>query len=157
MWFCIFDFQHTKEELLVRPDFFMIGLLDLCFSSAIFWKYVLQASCNGLFILLIILWGLDSPTGSADFDGKNGSLWLCGTLVYCSVVWVANLKIYQKTNTHSFFSFFFIFGSIGSFYLFLWVENLYAYFNQVYLIFDPLFGRYQPWAILVCICGFNYF
>jgi hypothetical protein len=37
-------------------------------------------------------------------QGKNGSFWVDGTMVYAAVVLVVNLKIAQKTNTHTWVS-----------------------------------------------------
>ena len=61
-----------------------------------------------------------------DYDKANhqfsfGGLDDAGALIMSAMVWMANIKILISSNSHTFWSFFWIFGSIGWFYLFEWV------------------------------------
>ena len=64
--------------------------------------------------------------------GSAANFWLTGTTVYAVVVIVVSLKILHLTNTHSFMSQFWFWGSLLSFWGALWLENLFKFFPDVY-------------------------
>ena len=41
MLFALFDQQYQKEELMKKPSLYKIGLKNQCFSTEIFWKWIL--------------------------------------------------------------------------------------------------------------------
>lgn len=41
MWFAIFDFEHTKEDLLSDPKYYKIGFKDMEFNKSVFWRWIL--------------------------------------------------------------------------------------------------------------------
>lgn len=36
-WFCTFDWQYTKQQLMADPSLYSIGLQDRCFNKFVFW------------------------------------------------------------------------------------------------------------------------
>lgn len=73
------------------PTLYSIGLKNICFSTIVFFQNIMNAIINGLFIMLICFRGLDGNV--SNFEGKSGSFWVDGTMVYAVVVLVVNLKI----------------------------------------------------------------
>lgn len=43
-WFCTFDWQHTKEQLLSNPFYYRIGLKNQCFNSFNFIRWYFYAA-----------------------------------------------------------------------------------------------------------------
>jgi hypothetical protein len=54
--------------------------------------------------------------GTSNDNGNNGDLWLEGTFAYGAIVIFVNMTILYGSFSHSFFSLFFIFGSVASFF-----------------------------------------
>ncbi len=53
MWFSIFDFEHSKKELLSDPKYYRIGFKDIEFNKYVFWRWIMYGILQGLCILLI--------------------------------------------------------------------------------------------------------
>ena len=60
--------------------------------------------------------------------GSSLDLWSTGTLIYSSVVLVANWKIVQYTKSHTLISALIVFLSVFMYYLTIYVMNDYSYF-----------------------------
>ena len=56
--------------------------------------------------------------------GRIGDIWLTGTYVYLAVVILSNTRIVYDSNSHTVYSIVIILGSVGSFYVFFYLENL---------------------------------
>ena len=127
MWFAVYDLQYKRDKYLLDPSLYSIGLQNVCFSTAVFFQNIINAIVNGLFIMLICFRGLDGHV--ANNQGKNGSFWVDGTMVYAVVVLVVNLKIAQKTNSHTWISTALISASVIVFWLQLAAESAIPYFS----------------------------
>lgn len=91
LWFALSDFQYSKEEFMRNPKLFGIGLRNECFSTAIFWRWVLYASAQAFlifFVCIVLNEGIHIYS-----NGTTAGLWLSGHNAYATVVIVANLKL----------------------------------------------------------------
>ena len=93
---------------------------------------------------------------SINADGKNGSFWFDGTVMYGVVCTYANLWLIQRTNTHDGVLIFLNIYAIASFYVWWWFENLYSVFPQVYGIFDNCFSMTSVWLVTLLLIWANY-
>jgi hypothetical protein len=115
MWFAVYDLQHTRERFLTEPSLYSIGLKNVCFSTVVFFQNIINAIVNALFIMMICYRGLDGHVSNS--EGKSGSFWVDGTMVYAVVVLVVNLRIAQKTNSHTWVSTVLLSASVLLFWL----------------------------------------
>lgn len=88
MWFATFDFQKRKEEFLENPSYYSIGLKNELFNNRIFWRWIVYAAWQALFILLICF---ESFERTLSDHGQTSGLWSDGMIVYAGVVLVANI------------------------------------------------------------------
>lgn len=65
--------------------------------------------------MIICYEGLDGLVSNN--EGKSGSFWVDGTMVYAAVVLVVNLKVALKTNSHTWVSTLLIFLSVLTFWI----------------------------------------
>ena len=76
---------------MTKPKLYKIGLKDLCFSTWIFWRWILYGFTMSAFVFFISFYSFnESP--SLD-SGNYGDLWLEGTFAYGAVVILANITI----------------------------------------------------------------
>jgi len=47
VWFAIMDIEILKEELLQKPEYYDLGLLNLCFSNYIFLRWFFYGAWQG--------------------------------------------------------------------------------------------------------------
>ena len=64
------------------------------------------------------------------------------------VVIIANIKILNSTSNHTFFSYFIILSSIGSFYLVVYVENILPFVHHLYGVFK--YAMVMPQFYFLC-------
>jgi len=116
-WYSIFDWQHTKEELLSNVKHYSIGLENKCFNPFLFWTWYIMAIWQGAVLLFLTFNTLDESSGEQyvnntflkDIPGGktiSGSLILNGLFIFQAIVILVNVKIFIQTNTHSFMSVF---------------------------------------------------
>lgn len=75
---------------------------------------------------------LDSDTG------RNSTMLVDGQLVYLGVVTLVNIKVLTSTSNHTFFTFFFTFGSIMNYVICFYVINLIEA-SDIYMLFGFVF------------------
>lgn len=114
IWFAVFDWEHSKEKLLSEPMMYRIGLDDVYFSRSEFWRWFVYACWQGILLVIIIFVTMDS---AQEQNGQIGGLTNDGNFMFCALVIIVNVKILISSFEHSFWSLFFIFGSILSFFL----------------------------------------
>ena len=154
MWYAVFDEEYTKKEFHTNPLLYSIGQNSECYSM----KLLVLTLVKGIFhALLITMFVFVSLNGVAiTEEGYNGSLWFSGTLLYAIVVIIANMWIFQRTNSHTVVSFILIYGSFMIFFLWWWFENLYPAFPELYGIFDDILGQGKAWLVILLSVWFNY-
>lgn len=96
IWFAIFDFQHTKEYFLQRPETYAIGLKNQCFNTKVFWQWFSFGAFQALVILMTTLYCLSL---SSQTDGSEVGIWEAGEVVYAAVVLVVNAQMLSAFNT----------------------------------------------------------
>ena len=154
MWYAVFDEEYTKKEFHTNPLLYSIGQNSECYSM----KLLVLTLVKGIFhALLITMFVFVSLNGVAiTEEGYNGSLWFSGTLLYAIVVIIANMWIFQRTNSHTVVSFILIYGSFMIFFLWWWFENLYPAFPELYGIFNDILGQGKAWLVILLSVWFNY-
>jgi hypothetical protein len=109
------------------PKYYRVGLRVDPLSKRKFLAWCFYGALSSGWVFVI---------GFIPIGGNTGSFWLAGNFAYFGVVIVANIKVLTSTNNHSFFTFFFIFGSILLFFVVYLIESMIPQF--------PLFGSVVP-------------
>jgi magnesium-transporting ATPase (P-type) len=143
--FAVLDWQHTKDEFCDKPLLYLIGLRNSCFTPSLFKVEMLQAVVNGLVVLLTVFFSI------SDF-------WIAACLVYFVIVVVANLKIAQKMNNHTWISTFFFGFSILMFLLQFLIESKVASVSNanIYKTFSRFFSTPQVWYVVILLSWVNF-
>ena len=132
IWFGIFDWEHPKEDFLSHPSYFKIGLKNRCFNSFLFWRWYFYATWQSILIFWLTFKTFEISIGihkiETDKDKEytlvsTETMRLNGVFIVESICILANLKVFVATNRHNFFSFFWIIGSIGAFYVQFYCES----------------------------------
>jgi len=53
IWYAIFDYEYTKEELLYEPSYYRIGITNACFNKTIVLRWYADAIWLSLMITFI--------------------------------------------------------------------------------------------------------
>jgi phospholipid-transporting ATPase len=118
MFFALFDQEHTKRELMESPKLYKIGLKNQCFSTWLFWKWIIYGfSMSAVVFYISFVTFNESPT----VEGELGDLWLMGTFAYGAIVIVANMTILYGSYSHTFISVFMIFASVAAYFVIIWL------------------------------------
>jgi phospholipid-transporting ATPase len=54
IWFAVFDWEHKKEDLLAHPKYYSIGLNDVFFNTAAFWRWFVYAVWQGILLVIVV-------------------------------------------------------------------------------------------------------
>ncbi len=118
MMFALFDQQHTKAHLLQYPKLYKIGLKNQCFSTLIFWKWIIY----GFFMSAVVFFvSFVTFNESASESGQLGDLWLEGTFAYGAIVIIANMTILYGSYSHTVFSLLIIAASVSAYFSIVWL------------------------------------
>lgn len=143
--FAMLDQEVTKKTFLTDPQKYCIGLTNEYFSYNLVTRTIFKGIFNGLLTVMFVMQGLNgSHVGEY---GKNGDLWVSGTLIYAVVIVNANLFVMQRTSTHNWISTTFLILSVASFYLCFYVESLYPWSGPLYQLWDHGMGQKRVWII----------
>ncbi len=44
VWYAIFDYEFTKEELFATPKYYLIGPTNKCFNQRVFWLWIAKGT-----------------------------------------------------------------------------------------------------------------
>ena len=114
MMFALFDQEHTKIELMTVAKHYKIGLKNLCFSTWLFWRWIMYGFIISAFVFFISFFTFNwSPS---ILNGNDGDLWLEGVFAYGSVVIIANTTILYGSSSHTIPSILIILVSVASFF-----------------------------------------
>jgi magnesium-transporting ATPase (P-type) len=118
MLFALFDQEYLKDELMAKPKLYKIGLKNQCFSTKIFWQWILYgfAMSSIVFYVSFVTFN-ESPSE----QGQLGDMWLEGTFAYGAIVIVANMTILYGSYSHSIISFFMIVLSVSAYFGIFWL------------------------------------
>ena len=84
-----------------------------------------------------------------DHKGQPSSLWVTGTHIYGMVVIIANIKVWNATSNHTFYSNAVILGSIASFYFTVFAMSQFQMFNYLYGLFSHAMN--MPQFYFICV------
>ena len=113
VWFGVFDLEFNQFFLVNNSKFYIQGIYKLLFNTKIFWINIFI----GIFQSFIHFFVMNFTFKNFNSKGFSYDYWIMGEFIYCVIINVANLKILIDSNNHSYFSVFFIFGSIILYYL----------------------------------------
>jgi phospholipid-transporting ATPase len=121
--FAVFDFEYEKSELLKNPKHYKIGFNNELFAKKVFSKWFLTGMLYGALIFFLCFFAInsDSPNGKT-----NSNIAVSGQLVFTSVVFLANMKIFLSSHNITGLSWFFCHCSSLVFALFFWFFNLFS-------------------------------
>ena len=98
------------------------GPKGVFFNFILFWRWIVLGIMQSILVyylgFICLNWSPDPNSG------RLGDIWLTGTYVYFAVVILANTRIIIDSNSHTWYSLMIIALSIGSFYIFFYLENL---------------------------------
>ena len=100
------------------PKLYKIGLKNQCFSTWLFWKWIIYGfSMSAVVYYISFMTFNESPT----IEGQLGDLWLMGTFAYGAIVILANLTILYGSYSHTFFSILTIFASVLAYFAIIYL------------------------------------
>lgn len=109
---------------MLQPKHYKMGLNGECFSTLIFWGWLLYGFLQSLLVYFlsfnIFNWAID-PLG-----GRIGDLWMIGTFAYGAIVILSNSRIAYDSHSHYTLTIIFLLLSIGSFFLVFYLMNLWS-------------------------------
>lgn len=117
--FALFDQEHEKSELMSKPKLYKIGLKNLCFSTWIFWRWILYGFTMSAFVFFLSFFTF-SESQSIE-SGNYGDLWLHGVFAYGAVVILANMTLLYGSSSHTFYSLAILGSSVGAFFVIFWL------------------------------------
>lgn len=160
MYFALFDYEYTREELLKKPYLYKIGLQNKNFSNLVFWRWVFYGIWQGYLLMYVCFRALNN---NADVNAKYGGLDIEGTFTFIMVVVVVNVKILMSTHLYTFWSFFFSIGStliavLVWYLLNLWpADQLFGTFTHIWDFSSFYFGTvFIASGIIMVDIGLNW-
>jgi magnesium-transporting ATPase (P-type) len=152
VWFAVYDWEHSKEALLANPKLYKIGLNDVYFNKWVFWRWFATAVAQGIAILIITFDTLETDYGQ---DAGTGGIWLDGTAVFTTMVFLANLKVILRSYEWTFWMFFFGIGSTLFYIGFFWMLSEFDT-NNLFGIFQKTWSSLNVWLLLLFfLCAFS--
>ena len=104
---------------MAKPKHYKIGLKNLCFSTWIFWRWILYGFAMSAFVFFISFYSFNESPSIV--TGNYGELFIQGVFAYGSVVILANMTILYGSSSHSIYSLAIIAISVGSFFVLFWL------------------------------------
>lgn len=113
IWFAVFDWEYSKEELLNSPSLYRCGLEDVFFDKTTFWRWFFYAVWQGIALLAI---SFETMSGANDGADQMGELPVQGNFIFCALVILVNVKVLISSFQQTFWIGFWVIGSIGTFF-----------------------------------------
>ena len=132
VWYALYDFQFKKEEFLTNSKHYSIGLNKECFSTKVFWNWVLYGFFHGLTLLMICLYCLEVTQNNT---GSPSDLFTSGHFVYGGAVIIVTLNLANNMTSYHYIAYILCILSVMSFWVWLYLENLFVFFKEVFGIF----------------------
>ena len=151
-WYCTFDWQYTKRELLGDPLLYRIGLEDRCFNTFTFARSSFNAVWQSALLLLLPFATMDESPGVSgggrEQTSTASSLVLNGVFIFQAIVWLVNVKLFVLTHTHSCLSVFWQLGSVAAFYIVYACLSAYSATDDLYQTLGVLFSFRTQYILL---------
>lgn len=120
-WFAVFDFEYPKEVLNNNPVLYKAGPRNKHFGKLKFWLWILYATLQALLLFYLVIYTFEMDYLSP--NGKNGSLWTDGVIIFACVVIIVNIEVISASNLHYLAGAIIQLLSIVSFFMFYWIES----------------------------------
>jgi magnesium-transporting ATPase (P-type) len=112
--FAIYDTQYLRKDLMSQPKLYKLGLKNQCFSTGIFWQWIIKGILQGG---LIFYMSFVPFTWGGSWNGKLGDLWMSGTCAYGAVVILVNMTMLHDSYSHTIWSVLIIILSVSFFFI----------------------------------------
>lgn len=100
VWYCTFDFEHTKEKFMSEPLLYKIGLRNYCFNKFQFFRWYFYGVWQCALILFLTFRTFEETSDTYRNNYVSGSLILDGNFMLMTFVYLVTVKIFISTNTH---------------------------------------------------------
>lgn len=98
MFYCLFDFEFSKKDLMANPKHFRLGLEDKSFTTLRFWSWCLYAGYHSVIILVFVF--ICSEQSLME-DGKNYNFWAGGHNVYLACILTVSFVLFRNIHNHN--------------------------------------------------------
>ena len=119
-WYALFDWQFPKEELYNNPIHYRLGMENRCFSTTIFWRWLIYAFFQAI---MVLYFGLIFPCNTLTASGKDYFFWDGGHFVYMLCIFLVSFVLLKMTNNHTVFGSILLFLSASSFFWVFYLET----------------------------------
>ena len=153
LWFGIYDSELTISAAMNNAKFYN-SINKHLYNNFNFWRWIIRGILQGLLIFLYIFSSnnIYANNNSGEIQDFKSS----GMMTYSLVIIIVNMKVFQLTNVHGVASLFFLFFSIGSYYIltcFMSKDPKMFYFGVFWIMIKNI--RYFFILFLLCI-GFTF-
>jgi len=147
-WYALFDWQYPKQQLVDEPIHYRLGMENKCFSTGIFWKWLIYAFFQGIMVLFL---GMYFPSNSPTPNGKDYFFWDGGHFVYFLCIFLVSGVLLKRMNNYNAFGVGLLFVSATSFFWVLYLECEFLKTSVVYAIWISFLSSPTAWlgSILV--------
>lgn len=112
--YAVFDREIDYDRLESNPEYFKLGLDGKLLDSWEFWGWLLEAIIQAFIITFVSVYALASIPGQ---DGRVGDMWIVSSMIFGSVVILANLKVFLFSYSHYWFTVMILIVSVAVYYL----------------------------------------
>lgn len=147
--YALIDREFELDHLQNSTTLYKIGQKNEKFNTSyLFMRWISRSAMQSL---LVCFFGYITVEYNFVANGMMFDYWTTGMAIFTAIVIVANLELFIIHNTHNFFSYFFIYGSIGFYFGVLFVSGFFPG-NPLYQILNRLIETPQFYLfILACI------
>lgn len=133
--YAVLDRQYEITNLENAPSFYLDGPRRVLFNTnQLFSRWIARAAMQSLIICFFAFFMIEYNFVS---NGLLHDFWTTGMAIFTGVVIVANLELFNIHNSHSTLTYFFIFGSIGLYFVTLLIFSNFKS-NALYMSFSRL-------------------
>jgi magnesium-transporting ATPase (P-type) len=144
-----------------KAKLYKIGIKDQCFSTWLFWKWIIYGFAQSALVFYVSF--ITFNTSPSTETGLYGDLWIEGTFCYGAIVILANMTILYGSFSHTIYSLFFIFTSVGAYFLIIFLFSLIGVstldheFNEIFTYPTYLFNLFLFFFLTFPVDSFLYF
>jgi phospholipid-transporting ATPase len=118
IFYALFDYEYSKQDLKAKPDLYKIGPSNIKFTNTKFVKWLLSGWFQAFVVFMLCFYPVETYKGGG--QSSNGvesyNLMAGGQNVYVGCVIVVNMKIIQMSNNLTGWNELLVFGQILMFY-----------------------------------------
>ena len=160
VWFGVFNFEYSVEELMREPKYYIQGIYYKCFHYKRFIKFFGLGASEGLVLFLLAHYYYYKGNS----DGGTNDFYAIGTVILASVITIANLKVYMDMSFVDYFGLLLMILSVLLYFITIaifsddWlfpksvIKSFYIMDNFSDVIWDIKFFFY-----IILSCSFCYF